>query len=261
MDMKKLLESIDTIDSGKKEIKEMASMNISMNADSADEVGRLLDIVKGAAGADHAHTVGPDDMPEMPPMPLKGTNDMRTDMENFSSIVNRAEEEVGEEEVDENAYNQAAAAAARAHKSEFEFPPGSGKMHPVKMSKDTAHKLDDDYANEPDEEYADTQTMTKDLSGGLNREKKAYKKAAGGDNPMALEDSIKARLWDALSEMKEGTCNECGNQMLTASEKKELAELAEGERHGNSKIYKKCWKGCTKVAGKKRGEPGSCKCD
>ena len=216
MDMKKLLESIDTIDSQKKELKEMASMNISMNADSADEVGRLLDIVKGAAGAEHAHSVGPDDMPEMPPMPLKGANDMRTDMENFSSIVNRAE---SEEEALE------------------------------------------DYANEPDEEYADTQTMTKDLSGGLNREKKAYKKAADGDNPMALEDGIKARLWDALNEMKEGTCNECGNEMLTAQEKKELAELAEGERHGNSKIYKKCWKGCHKVAGKKRGEPGSCKCD
>jgi hypothetical protein len=213
MDMKKLLESIDTIDSQKKELKEMASMNISMNADSADEVGRLLDIVKGAAGAEHAHSVGPDDMP---PMPLKGANDMRTDMENFSSIVNRAE---SEEEALE------------------------------------------DYANEPDEEYADTQTMTKDLSGGLNREKKAYKKAADGDNPMALEDGIKARLWDALNEMKEGTCNECGNAMLTASEKKELANLPEGKKHGNSKIYDKCWKGCTKVAGKKRGEPGSCKCD
>lgn len=66
--------------------------------------------------------------------------------DNFSAQVE------GEQEVDENAYNQAAAAAARAHKSEFEFPPGSGKMHPVKMSKDTAHKLDDDYANEPDGE-------------------------------------------------------------------------------------------------------------
>jgi len=216
MDMKKLLESIDIIDSQKKELKEKASMNISMNADSADEVGRLLDIVKGAAGAEHAHSVGPDDMPEMPPMPLKGANDMRTDMENFSSIVNRAE---SEEEALE------------------------------------------DYANEPDEEYADTQTMTKDLSGGLNREKKAYKKAADGDNPMALEDGIKARLWDALNEMKEGTCNECGNAMLTASEKKELANLPEGKKHGNSAIYDKCWKGCTKVAGKKRGEPGSCKCD
>ena len=63
--------------------------------------------------------------------------------------------------------------------------------------------------------------------------------------------------------VKESTqmCNECGKTMLTASEKKELAELEEGKRHGNSKIYKKCWKGCRKVAGKKRGEPGSCKCD
>ena len=51
------------------------------------------------------------------------------------------------------------------------------------------------------------------------------------------------------------------NAMLTASEKKELADLEEGKKHGNSKIYDKCWKGCTKVAGKKRGEPGSCKCD
>jgi len=259
MDMKKIIESMISIDSPKQKLQEMASMNISMNADNADEVGRLLDIVKGAAGAEHAHAVSPDEMPPMPPM--KAPRDLRGEMENFSSIVNRAEEEVGEEEVDENAYNQAAAAAARAHKSEFEFPPGSGKMHPVKMSKDTAHKLDDDYANEPDEEYADTQTMTKDLSGGLNREKKAYKKAADGDNPMALEDSIKARLWDALNEMKEGSCNECGKAMLTASEKKELADLEEGKRHGNSSIYKKCWKGCTKVAGKKRGEPGSCECD
>jgi hypothetical protein len=218
MDMKKLLESITDIDSKKEQVNEMASMNISMNADSADEVGRLLDIVKGAAGHDHMRmpAPSPDDMPDTEPMPLKGNRDMRSDMEDFSSIVNRAEQEQDALE---------------------------------------------DYENEPDEEYADTQTMTKDLSGGLNREKKAYKKAAGGDNPMALEDEIKARLWNALNEMKSQTCNECGKTMLTASEKKELAELEEGKRHGNSKIYDKCWKGCTKVAGKKRGEPGSCKCD
>jgi hypothetical protein len=41
----------------------------------------------------------------------------------------------------ENAFNQAAAAAARANKSEFEF---GGKKYKTKMSKDTAHKLDDD---------------------------------------------------------------------------------------------------------------------
>jgi hypothetical protein len=36
-------------------------------------------------------------------------------------------------------------------------------------------------------------------------------------------------------------------------------EIFEGEQHGNSKIYDKCWKGYKKVPGKKRGEPGSCK--
>ena len=76
----------------------------------------------------------------------------------------------------------------------------------------------------------------------------------------ATESSYKDQLSAKLNEAK-GVCNECGSQMLTAQEKKELAELEEGERHGNSKIYKKCWKGCRKVAGVPRGEPGSCKCD
>jgi len=74
------------------------------------------------------------------------------------------------------------------------------------------------------------------------------------------KESLQDKLASKLSE-SEQTCNECGKAMLTASEKKELAELEEGKRHGNSKIYKKCWKGCRKVAGVPRGEPGSCKCD
>lgn len=47
----------------------------------------------------------------------------------------------GKKIANENAYNQAAAAAAKANKKEFEFPEGSGKMHPVKMDKGTAHKV------------------------------------------------------------------------------------------------------------------------
>lgn len=34
--------------------------------------------------------------------------------------------------------------------------------------------------------------------------------------------------------------------------------LKEGKRHGNDKMYDKCWKGYKKVSGKKRGEKGSC---
>jgi|TARA_R110000803_G_scaffold33130_1_gene72655 hypothetical protein len=75
-----------------------------------------------------------------------------------------------------------------------------------------------------------------------------------------MGEALNKKLASKLSESTQ-TCNECGKTMLTASEKKELSDLKEGKRHGNSNIYKKCWKGCTKVAGKKRGEPGSCKCD
>tara|TARA_R110001592_G_scaffold6301_1_gene33912 strand:- start:11453 stop:13900 length:2448 start_codon:yes stop_codon:yes gene_type:complete len=38
----------------------------------------------------------------------------------------------------------------------------------------------------------------------------------------------------------------------------ETEEVDEGEKHGNSKIYNKCWKGYRKVPGKSAGEKGSC---
>ena len=64
----------------------------------------------------------------------------------------------------------------------------------------------EEYANSPDgvegdPEYSDHELMTKDLSGGINREKKAYAKAQDGDNAMAVE-AIKAQLMAALSEKK-----------------------------------------------------------
>ena len=48
---------------------------------------------------------------------------------------------IDEDSLDENAFNQAAADAAKAGKKEFEF---GGKTYPVKMDKSTAEKLDDD---------------------------------------------------------------------------------------------------------------------
>jgi hypothetical protein len=62
----------------------------------------------------------------------------------------------------------------------------------------------EEYANSPDgvegdPEYSDHEKMTRDLSGGINREKKAYAKAQDGDNAMAVE-AIKAKLMAALGE-------------------------------------------------------------
>ena len=63
---------------------------------------------------------------------------------NVVAAINAAK---GSSNVDEdliqekNAYVMAAAAAAKAGKTEFEFPKGSGKMHKVTMDKDTAHNM------------------------------------------------------------------------------------------------------------------------
>jgi hypothetical protein len=53
------------------------------------------------------------------------------------------------------------------------------------------------YDNSPEEDYKDHNYMTKDLSGGINREKKAYAAAQDGDNAMAVEE-LQSALRDAL---------------------------------------------------------------
>ena len=63
------------------------------------------------------------------------------DPEMFDEYLTMKFDELDEAEVEENAFNQAAAAAARAGKDTFEF---GGKTHKTTMDKDTAHKLDDD---------------------------------------------------------------------------------------------------------------------
>ena len=72
----------------------------------------------------------------------------------------------------------------------------------------------EEYANSPDgvegdPEYSDHELMTKDLSGGINREKKAYAAAQDGDNAMAVE-AIRAQLMAALQEKKKPDTNKNG---------------------------------------------------
>jgi len=63
------------------------------------------------------------------------------DPEMFDEYLTMKFDELDEADIDENAFNQAAAAAARAGKDSFEF---GGKTHKTTMDKATAHKLDDD---------------------------------------------------------------------------------------------------------------------
>ena len=77
--------------------------------------------------------------------------------------------------------------------------------------KDSA--LDDNYDNEPDEEYQDNDYMQHDLAGGAGRKKKMYPAADPGDNPMSVGEelramnkkqveTIKSQLYAALTEKK-----------------------------------------------------------
>ncbi|MBC8550113.1 MAG: hypothetical protein H8D23_10710 [Candidatus Brocadiales bacterium] len=62
--------------------------------------------------------------------------------------------------------------------------------------------IEEQYTNEPNPRYMDTEEQLIGLSGGLNGPKKMYKAAAGGDNPMAQEPTeieegrMKDYLWD-----------------------------------------------------------------
>jgi hypothetical protein len=99
---------------------------------------------------------------------------------------------------------------------------------------------EDSWDNSPDEPYADTQTMTKDLSGGLNREKKSYPAAQDGDNPMAVENSIKEQLWAALNEKMTAEGRGRGKKMkLKASRGNEDIKTTEGSRGKKSRGKKK----------------------
>jgi len=115
--------------------------------------------------------------------------------------LDEAMHDVNEEDVEENAFNQAAAAAARAGKKEFEF---GGKTHPVKMDKATAHQLDDDvnedaYSEMPEEmkkkiiaQYA------KMVGGDMKKAEAMLRKALSPEGQAVIKD--KMGIKDSLGE-------------------------------------------------------------
>ena len=153
----------------------------------------------------------------------------------------REEQEVNEEEVEENAFNQAAAAAARAGKKEFEF---GGKTHPVKMDKATAHKLDDDINEDEDSEPAspDEGGMAGDQAEFIKYavdEIKAHIEA-GGDFPEWIENKMSDvygkmkdlhgymegdKRNDADDESKEEVEFELEERKLSSSEEQEMERI------------------------------------
>ena len=104
---------------------------------------------------------------------------------------------------------------------------------------------------------------------GFEELQKAGREGASEEEKGAIKDKylkkktkeeieLEAAFEATLGQFSEDVCEECGNPSWTTLGMTE-EEIEEGERHGNSKIYDKCWKGYRKVPGKKAGEKGSCK--
>ena len=91
------------------------------------------------------------------------------------------------------------------------------------------NSMNEDYANEPEEEYMGTDAV---LPSGddLHKSKKSYPATAGGDNPMNVE-SIKDRLWAALNEKKKPDAD--GDGVPDWADKKPGKDDNEGKKIGS----------------------------
>jgi len=192
MNMKDMIQRMTDIETKKQQLNEdgmppMApepdrgmpvSMNVSLNASGAEHVQDLINMMKNA-GLNDAKPVDQDMMP------------MRKDIEKFKDIID------GPKDMDDLKPGV-----------QGEPCPKCGKVHIGMSSCNDSIENDeepvDEWENSPegsegDPERRDHQHMTKDLSGGINREKKQYKFAKDGDNPM---ESIKEDLYALLAEKK-----------------------------------------------------------
>ena len=234
-DMKAILESFDRADEGPmppapmsmppamppKDDGDPVSVNVSMNARGKDHVKDLLDLMK-AAGLSDSGVVSKDIENDEIDFDLDkdGNIDMKlakeSDLEEGSDVLFKVKDADGDVY---QIVKYMGRLQAFDDDPDSEMGGGMGpydydeKTSTIEHPKDANLKVtkigNEEYSNEPDEEYRDTQYMTKDISGGINREKNAYKAVQRGDNAMAVE-SIKEQLWTALNEKKKPDENENG---------------------------------------------------
>ena len=116
---------------------------------------------------------------------------------------------IEEDDLDENAFNQAAAAAKRAGKEEFEF---NGKKYKTTMDKSTAHQLDDDvqFEAEDDEDEDHIEPFSDD-----DYDEFGVRKSTSFNTPPKKnesEESDEETLEEAACDCDcgESPCKECG---------------------------------------------------
>jgi len=171
MNLKDMIAKMDAIEapSKKQKLDESASMNISMTADDAAQVGQLMSMMRNAG-------MEPQKVSDMPLSP-------RMDMEKNIKALGAMDDDPmipGKDDVP----------------GDMDLNAGCG------MSHEDADVEEGDYANSPEEDYKPYSDVITPPTNDLNKSKKSYPKVAGGDNPMALEDEIKEQLANLYKEYK-----------------------------------------------------------
>jgi hypothetical protein len=196
MDIKKILQHIDRVENKKTRLNEAATMTVTFNGDTANDVGDMLDRLR------NVNT----------PSPSPVSSNMHNDISKFKSAVDNMGADMGADMDIGMGTDIVTKLPANAPDEKYAgidavTTKAGGGLNGPKNPKDIRVKdpspyedMDmEEWANEPDPTYTAHTTMLKDLSGGINREKRAYAAAQPGDNAMNVE-SIKARLYAALAE-------------------------------------------------------------
>ena len=158
-----------------KELSETASASINMSGDSAEDVIKLMNALKGEKQADS--------IDDMPTAIKKGP-----EMEPVDSMAKLRDLVKGPEQ----------GPMDKPEPMDMKIPMKIGDEEEVDKE-----VPEEEWDNAPDEDYRDANYMNKTLSGGSEQGvKKSYPKVAGGDNPMALADKIKEELTTLYKEYK-----------------------------------------------------------
>ena len=236
MNLKDMIAKMDAIEapSKKQKLEESASMNISMTADDAGQVGQLMSMMRNAGMSPekvsdkpltprmdmekHMKALGAmDDDPEIP-----GRDDVDGDMDLKAGIIAKGLGATGGavagDALDKatGGVGSSVAADGAGAVADMVVPGSSAIVKPIvktaapfvagaTMFGDDAEnddtRVEGDYANSPDEEYSPASDVIKS-GNDLNKSKKSYPKVAGGDNPRALADKIKEELSALYTEYK-----------------------------------------------------------
>ena len=164
-------------------INEAASASINMSGDNAEDVIKLMNALKGTEGAKAGEAIPTAIKPAMNPM--MGPVDPHDDMMSMMDLVSDKPKGMDMD------------------KPGMDMDKPMNDMEPCGSEEDT---VEGEWDNAPDEKYQDHNFMTKDIATGHDgAEKKSHGPVSGGDNPMALEDELRAELSAKLSEfMQEG---------------------------------------------------------